>query len=227
MEVILAIALTLALMAGVMGLYRYAMNTRDGVAAEAESVAAQRRVMEAITADLRQAIVYPFTKTGLTGELERMRFVSATLPSLAVWLDRGATDEPIAPESDLQMVGYRIRYAEDELGDLVAVGIERTCQKVLTQRAAEEGEEIPAELLTGHVRFLRLRYFSGGEWVESWSGGDLPAAVEIALGAQPLAEETDPLDYPHETFRRVVYVPGSSQALSGGAVRGLGEEVWR
>ena len=118
---------------------------------------------------------------------------------------------------------YRIRYSEDEMGELVAVGLERTCQKVLSQRT-EEQEQIPSALLTDHVRFLHLRYWSEGDWVESWDGGDLPLAVEIVLGAEALPADLAPEEYPYETFRRVVYVPGSEHGISGGVVQGLGQE---
>jgi hypothetical protein len=158
-----------------------------------------------------------------------MRLATTALPGAVVWAVQRTTEGPAAPaERDVQIVGYRLRITEDEQGQPVIEGIERTYQKTLTARTAEEGKEILATLLAPQFKFLRLRYWdaSAGVWSEGWGGGDLPAAVEIVLGIQPLPEGVEPLQYPYETFRRVVYVPAGAKAPGGSTiVRGLGEET--
>ncbi len=223
LEVILAISLTLALMAGVIGMYVYATRIRRMLSDDARRVAVQRRVMEQLTGELRSAIVHPFTRTGLSGGAQQVRLVTASLPSPAVWIESDATEPAATGEQDMQLVGYRLAEEEDETGDWVVRGLERTVQKTLAAPTAEEGEEIRVHLLSADVKFLALRYYRDGEWLDSWGGGDLPLAVEIRLGAQPLPEDLAPADYPYETFRRVVYLPGS-RGRQGAGVRGLGED---
>lgn len=221
LEVILAISLTLALMAGVIGLYVYSLNIRRVLSDDARVVGTQRRVMEQMTAELRTAIVHHFTRTGLTGDGGQVRMVTACLPSASAWLETGATDGPIQPEQDLQLVGYRLAGEEDETGEWVVLGLERTVQKTLAAPSAEEGQEIVVRLIAPDVKFLGLRYWSDGEWLDNWGGGDLPLAVEIRLGTLPLPEDMSPADYPYDAFRRVVYLPGS-RGRGGDGVRGLG-----
>jgi type II secretion system protein J len=223
LEVVLAISLTLALMAGVIGMYVYATGIRRTLSADARLVAAQRRVMEQLTAELRSAIVHPFTRTGLSGDARQVRLVTASLPSPAVWIEADATEPTATGEQDMQLVGYRLAEEENESGEWVVRGLERTVQKTLAAPTAEEGEEIRVRLLSPDVKFLALRYYREGEWLDSWGGGDLPLAVEIRLGAQPLPEDLAPADYPFQTFRRVVYLPGAGGRRDAG-VRGLGED---
>jgi len=227
-EVVLAVSLALVLMVAMLTFYRQAADVRAAVVEEAELIGAERAVMDLVTEQLRGAFVYRFLGQGLDGALTEARFPTVTLPSRSVWLVQGATEtEPIPPERDLQIVGYRVRYVEDDYGDLVAVGLERTCQKVLTPRVAEEAEEgeqgeIEASLLTPRIRFIRFQYWDGSAWLAQWSGGDLPQAVEIVLGAEPLPEEVeDAFEYPYPTFRRVVFIPAAARGQGGPMVRGL------
>jgi hypothetical protein len=71
--------------------------------------------------------------------------------------------------------------------------------------------------LTAQIKFLQFRYWAGTNWIDSWSGLDLPAGVEISLGREPaaiesaapaagaIAEEEGP-----EVFRRIVYLLNST-----------------
>lgn len=187
LEVTLAVSLTLVLMVAMLTFYRQVTGVRAAVLKEIELVGAERAVMDLMTEEVRGAFVFRFLGQGMDGSADQMRFAAVTLPSPSVWLIQGMTEtEEIPPERDLQIVGYRIRYSEDEYGDLVVDGLERTCQKTLTLRVAEETEEdeeseIQASLLTPHIKFLRLGYWDGSAWLESWSGGDLPQALEIVL----------------------------------------------
>jgi hypothetical protein len=76
------------------------------------------------------------------------------------------------------------------------------------------------------VGYLAFRYWIDGAWRVS-TGGDMPQAVEITLGVQPPKNETeaDVENYPHESFRRVVFVPCSRPGRTTGTViRGLDGE---
>lgn len=221
LEVILAVTLGLGLVGSVMVFYDHAANVRKAVLSDAEMVAAERIIMDRITDELRGATVYPFLDMGVEGRPGEIHFITTALPGPRAWAVRKATEDPIPPACDLRIVGYRLGTSEDENGRMQINGLERTDQRILTARTAQEGREIIASLLTPHVRFIRFRYRAAGGWTESWTRRDLPGAVEITLGFKPLPEDTDPQDYPYQTFRRVVFVPGSSMPTSGAIVRGL------
>jgi len=225
LEVILALALTLMLMAAVMAMYFYSNHLREDVVANDNFIQAEQMIMNHMTGELRSAKVYPFTKTGLAGGSSHVRMVTTELPGRSAWAIPDATQTPPPPETDVQLVTYRLRVEPDESGQDVVLGMERVCQKILAPRVEDntdnQAENRTVDFLTDQIHFLRLRYFDGSNWVDSWSGGDLPLAVEIILGAQPLPEDCQPEDYPYQTYERVVYLPGSTHTLSGAAVQGL------
>jgi len=224
LEVVLAVGLTLVLLAGLFRFYDHTTRVKTLVTTDVERVSAVRAVMELLTRELRSAQVVRFLAQGVDGAAERLRLATATLPSGAVWIEQGMTEtSTLPPEHDVQIVGYRLRYVETEDGDLVVVGLERSCQRLLTARETEEGRQIDVALLTPHVRFLRLRYWDGAAWAETWQGDDLPAAVEIVLGFEPLPEDMEAEDYPYTTYRRVVAVPAAAREQEGTVIRGLGE----
>jgi type II secretory pathway component PulJ len=220
-EILLAVVLVVALMGTLLAFYRSSLEARADISRRMELLAAERILMDRLTNELRTALVYPFIQTGLDGSNDRMTFITATLPGPAVWTVRKITEDPPPAESDLQLVGYRLRVVEFEPGAFRAEGLERTCQKIIAVQTAEEGKEISVALLTSRIRFLNLRYWDGADWVTSWGGG-LPKAVEVTLGEEPLPEGLLPEEYPYATFRRVIYVPGASagaapRATVGGA----------
>ena len=228
-EVVISIALTIGLMGAALGFYRHVVDVRQqftGQLARTQRTAARRMVMDRITGELRSAMVYPFLGLGMSGQAMEMRFVTAAVPHQTAWAAEGITDAPVEPEQDLRIVGYRLRYVEDEEGFEVIEGLERSVQKTLTAQVVEEGQEVRFALMAPQIKFVRFGYWDNeaGEWLPDWEGGDLPMAVEIALGAEPLPEDMEPEEYPYETFRRVVYVPGGSRAFGGTTIiRGLGE----
>lgn len=218
-EMVLAVALMLGLVGSVLGFYRHVSDVRVRLRTQAGALAAERLVMDRITGDLRAAMGFPVR---LRGSPHSISFISTSLPGAAAWAVRKSTEEPIPPEHDLQLVGYRLATEEDEEGYEVIVGLERTCQKIIAAPDVEEGEEISVALLTGRFKFLYLRYWEGSTWQESWSDSGLPQAVEINLGFEPLPEDTDPEEYEHEVFRRVVYVPGAKKTGGSRIIRGPG-----
>ena len=197
---------------------------------DVQKASSQRLVMERLTDELRGAMVYPFLQIGIQGQIDQVRFLTASLPGPAVWTPPDVTENPLPAEQDLQFVGYRLRTLKDDNGDVVfddqgqpvILGLERTCQKQFVQTATE-GKEITVAFLSPHVKFLYFRFWDGAAWTESWSGSDLPLAVEINLGAEQLPAGVMPDQYPYELQQRLVYVPGGKKALSGGTIlQGLG-----
>jgi prepilin-type N-terminal cleavage/methylation domain-containing protein len=99
------------------------------------------------------------------------------------------------------------------------------------EEAKEEGEEteeerIETKLLTESVRYLRLRYFNGTEWLNEWEDtASVPLAVEISLGFKqaPAAFLESEEEYPYEVFRRVVFLSAGVKAQPPGTqTKGLG-----
>jgi len=238
-EVVLALALSAGLMGAALAFYNRAVAVRTGLEDRIRIIEGERMIMERITNELRGAMTYPFLGMGMEGGAEEIRFINPTLPGPAVWAVRKSTDEPVAPQQDLQIVEYRLRGHEDEeTGQWVIDGLERTRQKIISALTVEgppdersdstdPDEEswdrnVESALLCGGIKFLAFRYFQDGIWLESWAGGDLPVAVEITMGLEPLPEDTPPEEYPYPVFRRVVYLPGAGGARRGGVVRGPG-----
>ena len=223
LEIVLAVALTLALVAAMLTFYQQAVQVRASLSHEIDKTSAERAVMNLLTSELRCARPCREISMGMEGAPDQVRMVTTCLPGATAWIVTTVTETPPPAERDIQIIGWRLRIVEDEDGQPVIMGIERTCQKNITARVAEEGKEIQTLLVSPRLKFIRFRYWDGNAWQESWSGGDLPGAVEIVLGEQPLPDGVEPVDYPYPIFRRVVYVPGGAKATGGTIVRGLGD----
>jgi type II secretion system protein J len=222
LEVVLAISIVVMMMGGTYAFYTDVLGARDRVVQTAERINAVRSVMSRLTDELDSAKLYPFVNIGLSGQTDRMEFMTVVLPGRAAWALRGLTEEPIPAEHDLQLVGYRLRTTEDDSGEVLVEGLERTCQRRLTATEVEEGQEIELSLMTPHVRFLSLQYWDGSAWTSTWSADSLPPAVRITLGFQPLPEGIEPEEYPYDTFARTVFLPSAVAETGGTIVRGLG-----
>jgi prepilin-type N-terminal cleavage/methylation domain-containing protein len=226
LEVMLAVSLALALLAALLGFYKQVADTRTAVGAEVDTISAERTVMELATVELRGAMPYPQAGLGLEGTTSEMRFATVAMPGADAWLVRTATEGTAGPSGGgLQVVGYRLGVSQDADGNNVINGVERTSQRLATAQAAEEGKQIEVKRLAPSMRFLRLRYWNGTTWLESWSRSDLPGAVEIVMGEQPLPDGVLPMEYPYDTFRRVVYVPAGAKTPTGTIIRGLDESA--
>ncbi len=224
LEVLLALTLGLGLMAAATGFYYRAANVRTAVMQETQRVWSQRTVMDRLTNEIRGATIFPFLGMAMEGQESAVRYVTAALPDRSAWTMHNVMQPPPPPQYDLQIVGYRLRVSTDEQGNILkdsegnvlVVGLERTCQKYISA-SAEEGQDISVALISSDIKFLGLRYWDGSAWVASWGGGDLPLAVEISLGQRSLPEGMTADQYPYEASRRVVFVPGGTKALQAAA----------
>jgi len=209
-EVMLAIGIATGVMGGAMAFYQHALKVREGVLESIRAVEANRRVMDLMTKELRAATVHNFTKTGLEGQADEIAFVTTSLPGAEAWILGEREDRAVIPSHDLTIVGYCLRYSEDpETGQTLIDGLERTLQKVLTLPVTDEELDIESTLVSPYVAFVNLRYFHQGAWLDSWTGGDVPMAVEITLGVEPLAEGLEPDEYDSDSLKRVVFIPSA------------------
>ncbi|HUS90451.1 MAG TPA: hypothetical protein VM695_01330 [Phycisphaerae bacterium] len=228
LEVTLAVSLTVGLMAAAMAFYQHVVDVRESFRSQLGTVQitnARRQIMDRITDELRMAMTNPFLQMGLSGSAMDVSFVTTSLPGASVWATANFTERPVTPEADLRIVGYRLRYGENEAGEEVVFGVERTVQTLLTAEVVEEGVTVRGSLIAPEFRFIAFLYWDNeaGEWFDTWEGGDLPLAVQVILGAEPLPEDLEPADYPYPTFSRIIYVPGGVRAFGGTTViRGLG-----
>ena len=212
-EVILAIVICSGMVGALIAFYNQALDIRTAVTEEVEVASASRAVMDHMTSELRSALSYPFLNMGVEGATDHFTFLTTVIPGPAVWAVRKTTDDPIPPEHDLEMAGYRLRLVTNDDGTSSVDGLERTSQRILSAEQPTEGREITVSYLTARVKYLRLRYYDGANWQDSWTGGNLPTAIEITLGASPLPDGQSPDDYASPTFRRTVFLPGKSGAM--------------
>ena len=243
LEVVLAVTIASGVMISAMVFYRQAIEIRRRLYAEVLSLESARLVMDRITNELRAATSYKFLEMGMEGDTTEVQFVTARVPRRRLWeLRKGEIDQS-SPEHDLQIVGYRLRTAQDkQTGNEIIIGLERTSQGILTARTTEADSNdektderahpelrkgIKYRLMSSGLHFLRFRYWRGGIWLESWTGGDLPHALEITMGTEPLGEETTAAEYQYPVFRRVVYIPGAGPPPRGTVIQGLEDGVSR
>jgi hypothetical protein len=227
-EVILAVGLTMGIILAALAFYQQIISTRQAFGdrlGAVEVTAARRALMERMTDELRSAIVYPFLQMGLTGDATGMQFMVAGLPGQSVWATDEISDRPAVPQQDMRIVGYCLRLSEDpDTGQPTVEGVERTEQTVIAATTVEAGVGVKSALIAPSFKFLSLRYWDNqsGQWLMSWDGGDTPMAVEIVIGIEPLPDGMEPVDYPFEAFRRVVYVPAGKRSFGGTTImRGL------
>lgn len=233
-EVLLAVALSVMLFGSMVWFSRYAGEVRADATDRLGKVHSRRMVLDRMTEQLRSATLYPTAGLLVEGQVDTLTFGATTLPPPSVFNEYSATEQPPPPQQDVVKVTYRLRKVEDESGRVEVQGIEVAMQKLLMARVAEEedGQEssreeppanaqVQATLLSPYFRFIRFRYFDGSAWVEgdTWTGGELPRAVEVSIGERPLPEGVEPADYPYDLFRRVVHIHGSRRQSAGTIIR--------
>ena len=232
LEVVLAISLIVGLMGSAIWFTQHIAASREKINAATQEIISRRALMRRITTELQCAMSMQRLGLGVTGEKDHIAFVTTSVPGKSVWVDRNILDQPIPPETDIQLVSYRQAIVEDEEGVEQIVGVERTCQKLLDAPEAEEGENIRVAMLTDKLKYLRLSYYDGESWTRSWTADrGLPLAVEVTIGDEPVYEdETAFSDEEEDSFedeeyfgrasRRLIYLPLSVMKTTGTIIRG-------
>lgn len=239
LEVILAIVLAVGILLVVLYFYQQSAELRTQLIEESERIAAARLVMDRLTSELRCVNGLSASRIAFAGTASSMRYVMTALPSHSTW-GGGTAGSQVAPETDLKLVTYSLGSARDGT-NLLATGLVRLEQATVETRpratttmtnespAATEAkparEEPGPEPMTDAIRFLRFRYWNGEDWQETWTEIDLPKAVEISLGGEPLPEKVEPDNYPFDLFRRVIYLPGNAVGAGLGSMAIFGDEL--
>ena len=217
-EVILAIAIATGILVVALYFYAQAVDLRSRLLEETDRISSIRLFYDRVTSDLRAAFAQP--QAGFTGDATSMRFVVAGVPPRSTFTTTAWTRSLVFP-SDLGVVTYGTRGAADGTNTVV-LGITRPEEPLLdTMPVAGPTNSLPAgagadaaasggsEPWIDTVHFLQLAYWDGTGWADRWDSSSLPVAVDVSVGVEPLPPDTDPLDYPYELYRRVIYLPGS------------------
>jgi prepilin-type N-terminal cleavage/methylation domain-containing protein len=236
-EVILAILIISAIITVLLFFYQRSVEVRQTILREAEYLSISRMFLEQVSGELRTARVVEDQFVGFEGSSNALSFVCTTLPQSPRWIVSTNDMVSLPPVTDLKRVTYRLligtnaldirgvdRFEELLTGAAFTAGTNST-EFVSTNVVAESETnlfntndvELIRQPLTSHIKRLQFRYWAGTNWVESWSGLELPGGVEISIGRDPLSADTVPQpveDESPEVFRRVVYLPNSIPAAN-------------
>ncbi len=181
METLVAIVLLLALSGAVMSFFWNSLERRDTLLALSGEVRAGTLLLERLEADFLTAVAADGKGgAGIAGDRASVRVVSR---GVRPTLNGGSAAGALGDEQ-----GLAVRF--DESSGRVS----------LRRWSGDDPGEGSNEVVAEGVSALRLRYFDGRSWRDSFdskSAGDLPVAVEVALwfrragdpAPQPVVEE--------------------------------------
>ena len=218
-EILLALSITAILLGVAMAFYRQVADMRGQVLRESERIAAMRLVIDLLASDLRSAL-----PGGFEGDATSMTFSRSRVePGGAAGAVRIAFG-PIwgADGTNLAVQGIaRLENASIPKPSFPTASTSSTSSEIPTPVAPPETNSLaetvtnaPVEPLTDQIRYLRLRYWSGVQWLDRWTNGPAPAGVEVTLGWDPIEVGVEPDDYAAESFRRVIALPAGSRGAA-------------
>jgi type II secretory pathway pseudopilin PulG len=232
-EVVLAILIISGIMTVLLYFYHRSVQVRQAALEETEFLSTSRMLLEQISTELRTARAVEDQFIAMEGTSNTISFVCTSIPQMSRWIV--STNETVAlpPATDLKRVTYRLlsetnlfarngidRAEELLLGGAFTAGTNATefVSPADTNLTAEADTNLlttnqlarTPTLLTERLHFLNFRYWAGTNWIDSWSGMDLPSGVEVTVGRDPMPPEASAEGYPFEFFRRVIYLPNST-----------------
>ncbi len=223
-EIILAIGLATGLLVIAITFYHQATEMRGHILTEAERVTTVRLVLDRLANDLRAAQPTAASGNEFTGDETSMSFVKCAWTVLPANPTNGAGET-----TDLLRVSLTTLYATNGT-QVVVQGLDRTETPLSlalplplplspTDPAVEATNSLDLSLFSdtatnqvtdpfaGLVRYVRFRYWDGGNWQSAWKNSNPPPGVEIILATDRLADDAEPDTFPPEPFRRVVFLP--------------------
>jgi len=216
LEVILAISIAVGMLVVVLFFYQQAADVRAQLLQQTEQLSTARLLMDRITGELRTTRPHGYFQGAFIGESDFLQFIKTDIPSRATWKG-GTLGRAAAVQTDLKLVRYSLNSSE---GTNI-IGLARSDETLLEARSLRGANDLlagqtspnTAPLLSDQIRFLRFRYWEGKAWQDSWKSSELPAAIEVSLGMDPLPPGIEFAEYPYELFRRIIYLPGSSSEV--------------
>jgi prepilin-type N-terminal cleavage/methylation domain-containing protein len=208
-EVILAVVIAAGLLVVAISYYQRSAELRRELLEESERLTTIRLLMDRLSLDLRTAVAEP--RQGFAGTTDFMKFVHAGSPSpgnlaegslklvtYSVVTNSGGTNGAVIGFNRLETPLVEMRVASPTNREAMSFNGAMDPMAMATNNFVEP--------LTRAIRLVHFRYFDGTEWLESWSGADLPLGVEATFGTDPTSEDEEE-EYAGDLFRRVIYVP--------------------
>jgi len=204
LEVIIALALMSVLLSGVYIFYSNTLRTRETADDLTTNAQLDRTTIKRIADDVRCAAGYmPGFGVGLIGDRHSVALYRYVMPEPDVFNEYNPDTDQLPPaKADLRKIEWRLHWDpenEDENGDPICHGLERTVQRTLNQvvvtqtkagssadmsfdlnKGTEEKDgEAPeepnlgaeGELVAPEIKYLEFYYFDGADWTDEWKGG--------------------------------------------------------
>jgi prepilin-type N-terminal cleavage/methylation domain-containing protein len=186
LEVLIAIAVLLALVGSMFGFLSGTMDARHRASEHIQRQDAATRLIDDIEVALTHCLVGDSVYgAGVRGDSTRLHILSR---SVMINLAKpGATGEQVDPLFDLQVSEYRF----DPAGPRI-VGYRAPANPGRSGRA-----EPAMQPLGGMIHRLRFRYYDGSTWRSSFDSlavNQLPTAVEVAVWFHPQPEDIQDTD---------------------------------
>ena len=228
-EVVLAIMIISGIMVVLLYFYQRAAQVRQAALQQAEFLSTTRMFLEQLSSELRAARTVEDQFIGLEGSSNSITFVATSIPQMGRWISNTNEMVILPPATDLKRISYKLLGGTNLL---VKKGLDRTEELLLGSaftsgtnatefvEAGETNLTVDAYLsatndmkqarlpLTDKIQLLQFRFWAGTNWIESWSGMDLPAGIEVMVGSDPMPADAAE-GYPFEVFRRVIFLPNS------------------
>ena len=228
-EVVLAILIISGIMTVLLYFYHRAAQVRQAALEQAEFLATTRMFLEQLSSELRTARIVEDQFIGLEGSSNSIAFVCTSVPQMARWIISTNESVVLPKASDLKRVSYRLlggtntleKRGLDRTEDLLlgsaftsgtnATEFVDTSETNLTETVDAASTNLVTRRLplTDKIQLLQFRYWQGTNWVDSWSGLELPRGIEVLVGQEPAPQDAGADSYPFEYFRRVIYLPTS------------------
>ena len=228
-EVVLAILIISGIMTVLLYFYHRAAMVRQAALEEAEFLSTTRMFLEQLSSELRTARVVEDQFIGLEGTSNSLTFICTSVPQMARWITSTNELVTLPPTTDLKRVTYKLiggtnvmqprgldRREELLLAGAFTAGtnatefVEVADTNVLEGADASSTNLVVRRLpLTDKIQHLQFRYWQGTNWVEAWSGLDLPAGIEVVIAKDAMPSEGLTEGEVFEIFRRVIYLPNS------------------
>ncbi len=230
-EVILAIGIAAGILMVVLFFYGQCELMRTQLLQENAKISAARLVMERLSSELSGARRCQTYQQGLSGGADNLQFVRLDFPLPSAWTN--ATGSASATGGwPFRLVSYSLGQGTNgsPSGLIRSEGALSRQTSVVSTNADQApldagGTATPGGGVTiEQLQFLRFRYYDGTNWLEAWSGADLPLGIEVSLGVDPLPPELTADEYPFELYRRVIALPNSPAGVTSGHAATAGKE---
>lgn len=190
LEVILALALIITMMAAAIAFYHNAVRARTQGSQVAQEAIQMRAMLTRLAEEIRHTVnILPGDGKGFQGTEESITIVRTRLPENYAFDEYDKLDTLPPAQMDLMRVTYHLYWDEeertDEQGIPICYGLWRTEQKTFDPRpnvvyaSAEPGEEVDTEqlnfpqpegeLYAPEIKYLRFEYYDGVKWRDRWN----------------------------------------------------------